>query len=69
MSFLTLGPDNARYNTKRDDLRVNVSSGTLTLRDGTSGGIPVADPTFGVSSTMATQITRPSGLESADVYE
>lgn len=63
MSFLTLSPDNARYNSKRDDLRVNVSSGTLTLRDGTAGGIPVADPTFGVPTTMRNQTARPSGLE------
>lgn len=63
MSFLTLGPDNARYNNKRDDLRVNVSSGTLTLRDGTSGGIPVADSTYGVPSVLASQVVRPSGLE------
>ena len=63
MSFLTLDPDNARYKNKRDDLRVNVSSGTLTLRDGTDGGIPVADTTFGMPTTMLSQTTRPSGLE------
>jgi len=63
MSFLTLGPDNTRYESKRDDLRVNVSSGTLTLRDGTTGGIPVADTTFGVPTTMRNQTERPSGLE------
>ena len=63
MSFLTLSPDNARYNNKRDDLRINVSSGVFTLRDGTSGGIPVADTSFGIPSTLVSQTVRPSGLE------
>ena len=63
MSFLTLGPDNARYDGKQDDLRVNVSSGTLTLRDGTDGGIPVEDTTYGFPTVLSNQITRPSGLE------
>ena len=63
MSFLTLSPDNARYSSLRDDLRVNVSSGVLTLRDGTSGGIPVADTTFGFPTTVYNQTERPSGIQ------
>lgn len=63
MSFVTLSPDNARYKNLRDDLRVNVSSGVLTLRDGTAGGIPVADPTFGFPATVYSQTERPSGIQ------
>ena len=62
MSFVIL-PSDDNYLNQPDDLRVNVSSGVLTLRDGTSGGYPVLDPTYGMPTNLISQTSRPSGIQ------
>lgn len=62
MSFLTFSAD-SKYDPLADDLRINVSSGILTLRDGTSGGVPAADPTYGLPNQIYSITERVSGVE------
>lgn len=56
-------PADTRYEIIADDLRVNVSSGILTLRDGTSGGVPVSGIQFGLPTFIYSTVAKPINVE------